>query len=189
MGASTKTPQERLDAFSKWVFGEGGAQARLATLEAAMVVTLDETADSIALQLSDLVTAHDGQAEALRQALLSKATNGVAVKELREQMDELEAQPMLDVAMAVTDKGKALYSNPQTRAAALLVEMGKNERWVSVLKQWQIARMDESVARANVASIEAEEKTWKARVSGLIAQLENLTARFAGNHKTNGGNK
>lgn len=177
-----KTPTERLDAFSKWVFDEGGANDRLDQLERAMIATVETNADTLSYQLAELVDGHDGQAEDYAREQASKATSGEAVVSLGKYIFELEAPVFLSVSSDVTDKGKAMYGNEKSRAAAVLVTLADtdhadSEQHAKLKADLQSARQAEAMARARIASIESEEKTWGRKVDALRSRLDNLTAR------------
>lgn len=163
----------RIEKMAEWA---KGVNETLDDLVAAMTVSIEEHADSIALQLADLLSRREsGKADYLA-ALEVKAQLGID-SDLDDRIAAIEAETMLDVSCKLDANGKVLYSNAETRKAAITIALDANEAYRSLINQKRTQQRDLAQARAVLEALDREASDYKRATENLTARLNNLTAR------------
>lgn len=173
---SEKSNTARIEKMATWA---SRIEKTLDELHRGLVITTNTGADAISARLGTLLDGRQQRGEDYHNGLARRGELKVTILECKEDMTTLEARAMLDVSVAVDEKGKLLYGSDDKRKAAVKVQLTNEETYQSLRTAKHTAERELAHVGAMIASLEAEAGEYKRAVDVLTAQLNNLTARVA----------
>lgn len=154
----------------------------LEQIKGAVFEATADNADGIAFELAALREKRRESAGEYKQALLDKGNLTVDIVEFKRKIEELCAPMGREISFELIDpkaeKSKFKYSNEADRKRALVIAQNDSDEYKSLIAQQRNAERALAQARAIIEHLDAERKTWGRKIDSLIAQLDNLTARF-----------
>ncbi len=105
--------------------------------------------------------------------------------ELAEQkLDDIEANLLLNIYAEIDGAtGKPVYTNERQRDAALQIAKRESDEYQEVWDECQVLYFERTAREARLRELDEKDKAHRLLYGGMIARLENLTARISINGK------
>jgi chromosome segregation ATPase len=97
---------------------------------------------------------------------------------LRDRLDELEAEFMLNISAEVDDNGKAIYKNEDLRGAAMALAKANRDEYQETLEKVRAKEFAIQRKEHELGEYEKQDKANRLLYAGHGRRLDNLTARF-----------
>jgi len=170
--------EKPLDAekFRGWA---NGVNKKLKELELDLVPRSEHVIAQIDAELAALYTQYANvngdMSDAARKQIEVKAILGITT----EEMADIESDAFLDVCSEYNEKGKAKYTNPDMRKAAVRLRLKDNSEYQVLLAQKREQESESLNLRIVMEQTERMLKEYGRRNAALVARLEALTAQVA----------
>jgi len=173
----------RIDKMGTWA---NGINERLTALDKAFVGLLAVNGEQDNL-LAELKMVEDTLATVplrLRDANAAAAELRHKIAEAQDQTDAEEAQLYINVCAELDDNNKPMFTNEAARKAALALAKQHQPGYKSAAAILRALEAEQARTNAEIGYLEGEIKTARSRYIGIVARLENATARLSiTNHK------
>ena len=138
---------------------------------------LEPEAETLLARMDELYRSIQASPAIRRQAETELAELKNGLLPLKDRLDDIEAEAMLDIGFELGENGKQVYGNDKTRAAALRLALASHDEYQTRLDEYRTLDLNRVRLQAQVDEIRHKDTSDRIIYGGCVARLADLTKR------------